>query len=673
MADAHALAPVGVSEHAREVGRGWAVAVAALSVLAWVSGLGGLVVAAVSGTVSRISWPDLAIALAYPAVALLVAHIREARLWSALTMISAVFSGANVGASAWADRGLVAHLGGLGGAAWAAWAAGWTWVASIAGFGAIAFFPDSRLPSRRWLPAPVLVVIGCFAIAVGNALQPRIDNYGIASPFPWQSRFSATVPVVAAILAGLAGCLVASIVKLRRADAIVRRQIGWYTFGYGITLVVLILAVATNLPSGILAIAPVAIAAGGAVGILRYRLYDLDLLVNRTLVWVALTALCGALYLICMGFFQRLLATAAPVGGAIATAVVAVAFQPLRVRVQHGVNQLVYGYRDQPDQVLRELARSLDNAGDADAMLPALARTLARSLGLKAVALDVDGGPQFRARYGSESSDLLEAVTARHGGTSLTVLMTPRRGRTISARDRRLLTDLAPAAATAAESQRLSRALEQARLRAIANLAEEQRRMRRDLHDGLGPTLVGLRMAIGSARDVVVTAPAAAAELLSDAQQDAQTAIDDVRRLAHDLRPSALDDLGLAAALQDRLDRIVGPECRLDFAADLPDSQLPAAIEVAAYRIACEAVLNSARHASASKCVVRLSASDTALTVTAADNGAGFGSGQLGVGLRAMRERAEELGGTIDIESAPGLGTSIRAELPIDQVSGVGA
>jgi hypothetical protein len=120
LTEAHALAPVGASGKARDIDRGWAAAVAALSAMAWVSGMGGLVIAAVSGTVSRISWPDLAIALAYPAVALLVAHIREARLWSALTMISAVFSGANVGASAWADRGLVAHLPGLGGAAWAA-------------------------------------------------------------------------------------------------------------------------------------------------------------------------------------------------------------------------------------------------------------------------------------------------------------------------------------------------------------------------------------------------------------------------------------------------------------------------------------------------------------------------------------------------------------------------
>jgi two-component system NarL family sensor kinase len=669
VAEAQAMVAVATSEKAHASVRGWTVAVAGLSALAWVLGLSGVVVAAVAGTTGRISWPDLTIALAYPAVALLVAHIRQARLWSALTMVSAVFSALNVATSAWADRAYIAHVAGVAGASWAAWAQGWTWVVSVAGFAAIAIFPDSRLPARRWWPAPGLLILGCLLVAAGNALRPRIAEYGIANPFPWHLHYSADLPTGAAILAGLCGCLAAGLAKLRRADSVMRRQIGWYTFGYAVTLVILVLAVTTNLPSAFLAVAPVAIAAGAGVGILQYRLYDLELLVNRTLVWLTLTALSAVLYVVCVGFFQRLFAGAATLGSLLAAGVVAVAFQPLRIRVQHGVNQLVYGYRDQPDVVLRELAQSLETVTDADAVLPALAGTLARSLGLRGVALDVDGGPPFRARYGADRSDLVQAAQARHGGTNLTVLVTPRRGGTVSARDRRLLAGLAPSVATTAESQRLNRALEQARLRALATLAEEQRRMRRDLHDGLGPVLVGLRMTIGSARQLAATEPAAADEILAGAQLDAQTAIDDVRRMARDLRPSALDDLGLASALEDQLSRMVESGCELEFGSSVHGRLLPAAAEVAAYRIACEAVLNVARHARATRCGVRLEADEFTLSVRVQDNGDGFADFVPGVGLRSMRERAEELGGSIEIESVPGAGTTIRADLPITQLT----
>ena len=528
------------------------------------------------------------------------------------------------------------------------------------------------MPSKRWWPAPALLIFGCLLVAVGNALRPRISEYGIANPVPVHLHVTADVPTAAAILAGLVGCLAAGLTKLRRADAAMRRQIGWYTFGYAVTLVILVLAVATNLPSGVLAVAPVAIAAGAAIGILQYRLYDLDLLINRTLVWVALTALCAALYVICVGFFQRLFANATTLGSLLATGVVAVAFQPLRIRLQHAVNRLVYGYRDQPDVVQREIARSIETTTDADAVLPALADTLARSLGLQGVVLEVDGGPQFRARCGTERPDLAEAALARHGATTLRVLITPRRGNAVAARDRRLVAGVAPAVAAAAESQRLNRALEQSRLRALATLAEEQRRMRRDLHDGLGPVLIGLRMTIGSARQIAATEPAVADELLADAQHEAQSAIDDVRRLARDLRPSALDDLGLAAALDDQLSRILGTGCRLEFVASLRDGPIPAAAEVAAYRIACEAALNVVRHAQATQCSVQLSADMTKLQLRVADDGVGYAEPAPGVGLRSMRERAEELGGSIEIQSAPGAGTTIRAELPIAHLSEVG-
>jgi two-component system NarL family sensor kinase len=194
--------------------------------------------------------------------------------------------------------------------------------------------------------------------------------------------------------------------------------------------------------------------------------------------------------------------------------------------------------------------------------------------------------------------------------------------------------------------------------------------MRRDLHDGLGPVLAGLRLTIGTARRLLDADPAEADRMLADAQFDALAAMDDIRRLAHHLQPPSLDELGLAAALRDRLDRLAEGSCELRFDADDMPDPLPAAVEVAAYRIGCEAVLNTVRHAAASTCTVRMRGSDGGLTLTVSDDGRGFPEGSVvHVGLRSMRERAEELGGTIHIDSsrcttAHESGTTVGVWLP---------
>ena len=260
---------------------------------------------------------------------------------------------------------------------------------------------------------------------------------------------------------------------------------------------------------------------------------------------------------------------------------------------------------------------------------------------------------------------LVQAASAQTGGTRVRVWVSPRGPGSLSGRDRQLLDSLAPSLVAAAEALRLRRALETARVRAIRALAEEQRRMRRDLHDGLGPVLAGVRLTIGAARRVVATDPADADRMLADAQADALSAMDDVRRLAHDLRPPSLDDLGLASALRDRLDQLVDGACQLRFdASDMPDP-LPAAVEVAAYRIGSEAVLNAVRHAAATTCVVTLRGGEGGLALSIVDDGAGLPGGVAAhVGLHSMRERAEELGGTIAFTGTPGRGTAVTVWLP---------
>jgi hypothetical protein len=203
------------------------------------------------------------------------------------------------------------------------------------------------------------------------------------------------------MLSGIIGCLASVVVKFHRSGPVARRQIGWYAYGYGITAVVLVAAVTTNLPSALLAIGPVTVAAGAAIAILKFRLYDIDRIVNRTLAWGLLTVLVIAPYVITVGFFERAFTHGGSIGGLLATAIVAVAFQPLRVSVQRAVNQLIYGNRDQPEVVFHELAATLDPESGTEDPLAAITSTLARSLRLGAVVLDVDGGSDLQASYSS--------------------------------------------------------------------------------------------------------------------------------------------------------------------------------------------------------------------------------------------------------------------------------
>ena len=648
----------------------WSAWVAGAAVVCWSLGLGGLAVCLASGS-TALSWPDFAIALAYPAVALLVSHVQEARRWSALTLMSALFSGLNIASSAWADRLYRQHIHPTPGAGWAAWLAGGPGSSPSSGSSRSPTSRTARLPSRRWAAAPAVVVAAGLTIVIGNAFAPRIADYQIPSPLPGPhitSTGDAAGVLGALMLAGIIGCLASIVVKFRRSGPVARRQIGWYGYGYAITAVVLVVAVTTNLPSALLAIGPLSVAAGAAIAILKLRLYDIDRIVNRTLAWGLLTVLVIALYVISVGFFERSFAGGGSIGGLLATAIVAVAFQPLRISVQRAVNQLIYGHRDQPEVVFRELAASLDPETGTEDPLATLAGTLARSLRLPAVVLDVDGGSDLQASYASDAgrvAGLVEVAAAQTGGTRIRVRVRPRGPGGVSARDRQLVASLAPSLVAAAEALRLRHALETARVRAVSALAEEQRRMRRDLHDGLGPVLAGLRLTIGTARRILGADPGQADRMLADAQADALAAMDDVRRLAHDLRPPSLDELGLTDALRDRLDRLVEGSCELCFAADNMPDPLPAAVEVAAYRIGCEAVLNAVRHAAAAACTVMLRGVDGGLALTVSDDGRGLpDNAEEHVGLRSMRERAEELGGTIHITGAPGSGTTVSVWLP---------
>jgi signal transduction histidine kinase len=248
------------------------------------------------------------------------------------------------------------------------------------------------------------------------------------------------------------------------------------------------------------------------------------------------------------------------------------------------------------------------------------------------------------------------------------LVLSPRApGEAFSDADRGLLEDLARQAEVAVHAVRLTADLQRSRERLVATREEERRRLRRDLHDGLGAQLAGLNVQTGTLRRVIPCDPDAADELVVELREELRGAIADIRRLVYDLRPPALDDLGLVEALRQLAERYGSKDGPLRVVVEAPEDifDLPAAVEVAVYRISQEAITNVARHARATTCVVRLSISDE-VTLEIVDDGVGIPSGRsAGVGVSSMNERAEELGGACTVEISPGGGTRVPARLPL--------
>jgi two-component system, NarL family, sensor kinase len=234
-----------------------------------------------------------------------------------------------------------------------------------------------------------------------------------------------------------------------------------------------------------------------------------------------------------------------------------------------------------------------------------------------------------------------------------------------------VLTELARHTGVAAEAVRTTVALQRSRLELVAAREEERRRLRRDLHDGLGPTLAGVTLGLHAAQRHLETSPTTAAQLLGDLESQVETAILDIRRLVYQLRPPALDEFGLVRAVAMQAAHLEDAGLSVQVCTDRPLGRLSAAVEVAAYRIATEAMTNVARHARASRCTVTFTL-DGPLHIQVADDGRGLGPDAMpGVGLTAMRERTDELGGTLAITSGP-TGTVILAELPVEPTPGLG-
>lgn len=423
------------------------------------------------------------------------------------------------------------------------------------------------------------------------------------------------------------------------------------------------LAIVFPLYQAVLAIIPVCI----LFALLRRGLFGADVLVNRALVYGALTLCVVGVYALVVGYLGNLFRVEDSLAVSLAaTGIIAVAFSPLRDRLQRAANRLMYGERDEPYAVLSRLSRRLESSLAPEAVLPAIVETVAHSLKCPhaAVSLRLEDRFETAAEHGSPVGDPLSLPLVYNNETVGLLEVSPRGGsEPFGPADRRLLEDLARQAGVAAHAVRLTADLQRSRERLVTAREEERRRLRRDLHDGVGPRLAALTLKIETARNRLAHDPTAA-DLLSDLAERSREAVTDVRRSVHALRPPILDELGLIPALRETAAHF-GRGFSVEAPDDLPP--FPAAVEVAAYRIAQEAMTNVVRHAAARTCAVSLDLDEEAgvLRLLVEDDGRGMEPAVPGVGLHSMRERAEELGGTCVVRPGPAGGTRVHAGLPI--------
>ena len=647
-------------------------------------------------------------------------------------------------AAAYTDHALLVRPW-LPGGDYAAWASTFLGLPLLVALGVLLalLFPDGRPQSRPWRWAAWAAVGGTALICLSETLRfgPLPAYYFVANPLgladapgglPVRPLLDVSYLVGGALLSAACVASIASLLlRLGRASGDERQQLGWFAYAAVPALVggVLLLLDRVTEKFSLLffgqAVRPLLRVAGNlgvfvrqdrtlgplaelrlettlefltvlalffvpvftGVAVLRHRLYDVDAVINRTLVYGALTTAVVVLYVALVAVFGALFRVGAGDNLAVslvATGLVAALFQPLHARLQRGVDRMMYGQRREPYAALSRLGERLEAALAPEAVLPTIVETVAQAMKVPyaEISLEKDGRFEIAAVYGSPANEPT-VLPLRHGEDQIgrLVLSPLSPGEPFSEADHRLLRDLARQAEVAVYAVRLTADLKRSRERLVAAREEERRRLRRDLHDGLGPSLAGLSFGLEAARRLVDERPEDAAKLLVRLEDQTRETVVNVRRLVYGLRPPALDDLGLVPAIRQQAEALGtldgGTKPGGDVTAfwvEAPEElpPLPAAVEVACYRIAQEAITNVARHAGARSCRVRLSAQEDALELEVTDDGRGTGEDRgVGVGLASMRERAEELGGTCTIGKNHQGGTCVLARLPLG-VSGYG-
>jgi signal transduction histidine kinase len=584
----------------------------------------------------------------------------------------------------WAVYASLTAPGSLPGASWAAWVGTWPFLVPIATLPLVLLlFPDGRLPTARWRVVPWAVaaaaVLGCGSEALRpGRFTPDLtlrNPIGVHSPSLGGFTNAAQLVLTLAIVAAIASL----VARTWGSSGELRQQLKWIAFAgslLGVVLAAELLPVPD--PVGLAAVAwvgpllVVCFLAAVTMAVLRYRLWDIDLLISRSLVYGTVTLVLGAAYVGIVAASGRMRDHPVEIGSSlVAAALVAVAFAPLRDLLQRRLDRRLYGDRNDPYRALTRLGDRLGGRTERDSVLDEVVDAVGSSLHLGFVAIVV---PEVGtvASTGALRTPAIELPLVFRTDVVGTLVVSHRAGASIGPRERAVLGSLVPPVAAVVHAVSVSLALQSSRYALVTLREQERRRVHRDLHDGLGPALAAVRMKVAGARLLIDGDPEGAKDVLGQLSDDIRSAIADLRRLVYDLQPPALEEIGLVSALAEQATAFTGrmdDGAYLDVELDAPTAlpPLPAAVEVAVYRIVCESLNNVVHHARASRCRIALAYEDArGLTVLVDDDGAGCPPDRRGgVGVRSMVERAAELDGSCVVERSPIGGTRVAAVLPV--------
>jgi signal transduction histidine kinase len=595
----------------------------------------------------------------------------------------------------YADYALHVRQGEVPGGAYALALAGPGWVPFIglSGF-MLLLFPDGHVPSPRWrwlarvcgvgLALLFLVILfspGRFT----DSGYPRISNpLGVAALRPF---FGPLLVLVASAPLIILGGAAAVIVRMRRSrDDIERHQLRWLAWTAGVIAVLYLLAFVPNALLSVgwanafgnvavfaFALIPVTI----GIAVMRYRLYDIDVVIRKTVIVAAIAVLFTVVYVAIVGGIGALVqAHATTALSFVAAAVVAALFQPVLARARRFADRVVYGRRATPYEVLAELAQNLGGTYAAEDVVPRIARVLGDGIGARRVRVLISVGRSMRelAAWPTDAErdtpdDVVAEVRDRGDVLGALAVTMPANDPIDPAREK-LIADLAAQAGLALRNVRLTTELRAkvdelsaAQRRIVAAQDSERRRLERNIHDGAQQQLVALAVKARLARQIVGRDDERASVLLEEIGAEMQEALDDLRDLARGIYPPLLGDKGLAAALEAQARKSPVP---VDVSPD-GIGRYDQAVEAAVYFSILEALQNAAKYANASRVRVALGQRDGGLEFEVSDDGCGFdpGATSFGTGLQGIGDRLRALDGTFEVRSAPGRGTTVVGAIPV--------
>jgi signal transduction histidine kinase len=555
-------------------------------------------------------------------------------------------------------------------------------------------FPDGQLPSAGWRPAPVLLASAVVVLLAAVGLRPgTFTNTPIANPFGIEvlTEVAPILELIGNVLFAAAAllALAAPLMRYRRATLVARYQLRWFLGAAAAIVVAWLVANVLELMGAdtallaVVRLAPLlALPVATAVAVLRYRLYDIDLVVSKALLYGGITLIVGLIYLTVVVGFGTLIGVR---GGtnlpltAVATALAAIAFQPARSRLQQAANRLVYGQRSNPYEVLASFTQQMTGACPAGEAPGAMAEAVGDALRLARcdVWLRAEGALTLAARWPAHehvptiplpvAGEALSLPGAeriypvdREGHLLGAIGVTSAPGDTLADGEDRLLRDLAAAAWLVLDNAQLVRELRSSRHRLVAAQDVQRRRIERDLHDGAQQRLLELALTLQLAHEQVGEhGDAPAAGTLVAAELQLRAALAELRDLARGIHPAILTERGLVAAIESLAERAPLP---VTVVAEHVGGLEPS-IEATAYFVAAEALANVIKHSGASNATVTLGVSDGSLALNITDDGCG-GADPAAPGLRGLADRVVALDGQFTIDSKPGSGTAIRVNLP---------